>query len=204
MTILRLFHGTNKNFNRFDQSLARMTQDYYGGGVCYLTDTYDVAVTYARAMTKKYLGQPIVYEVVANFKNIFDVDNVYTGKDLIKLIPADIEGFARGARLISFGSDKYTIISNIHAGTEHLTGEQIFLGLSRGMVQTAKARDSIKRVGYDALRYNGGRMTGGAGLHNVYIAYKANDLKIQKKIMIDETKYKIKPTNIQQQAIFRM
>ena len=46
---MKLYHGTNQLFDKFEQSKSRVLNDYYGGGVAYFTDTLKVAHTYAKS-----------------------------------------------------------------------------------------------------------------------------------------------------------
>lgn len=183
---LTVYHGSNSIFSKFDQGKARIMNDFYGGGVAYFTDSVSVAKSYARTMSKKS-GQPIVYQVKLSLRKLFDVDSNFTGKELLKFYDdSTVENFARGAGLIKLGSDKYTIIGKLKVGDFNLTGDQVFKGLSRGMVNTAKTRDKLIELGYDGLRYNGGRNMDMAVQHNVYLAYRAGSIKI-------ENAYKIVP-----------
>jgi len=176
----KLYHGSNAIFKQFDQRKSRVVNDYYGGGVSYFTDKLPVAVTYAKSMQKQYGGDQIIYTVTLKLNNCFDVDDVFTGKDLIDILPNDVEEFARGAGLLSLSSgDKFITIGRLERGKLELTGDQVFRGISKGMNQTAKARDYLVSKGYDGLRYNGGEHMN-APRHNVYLAYDAKSIKIEK------------------------
>lgn len=174
------FHGTNQNFIAFSQDKARLINDFYGGGVAYFTSKREVAEQYAKAMAKKYGGDQYIYTVRLTLKKTFDVDNEYSGQELAKMIKNDPEAFARSAGLLNYGvgADKYTIISDLKSGNMHVKGDQVFKGLSRGMVNTANARKMLQTMGYDSLRYNGGLNMGMATKHDVYIAYNASSIKI--------------------------
>lgn len=178
-----VYHGSGTLFEKFDQGKARIVNDYYGGGVAYFTDDFDVGITYAKSMSKKTKQDPIVYTVKLRLKKVFDVDDYFSGKDLTSILPANIEDFARGAGLMSLNADRYKVIYEIKSGLVNLTGDQVFRGLSRGMNDTAKARKHLTAKGYDGLRYNGG-VNMGAKKHNVYLAYDANDIEITKKQMV--------------------
>lgn len=180
---LTAYHGSNSIFDKFDQSKARIANDFYGGGVAYFTDDHGVGKQYAKAMSKKG-GVPTVYKVSLRFSNLFDVDHQFTGDDLTKLIGtahSDIDAFARGAGMLKPGVDQYAIKAELKNGTTSLSGDQVFRGLSRGMVNTAAARAKLINVGYDGLRYNGGLNMNAATKHNVYLAYFANDIRIISK-----------------------
>jgi ADP-Ribosyltransferase in polyvalent proteins len=184
------YHGTNSRFDKFDQDKARIRNDLYGGGVAYFTDSLDIAKSYARTMSKKD-GIPLVYEVSLNIRKTFDVNDTFTGAKLIEIMKGvDIETFARGARLINSGN-RIQIKSQLRAGDISLTGEQVFRGLSNGMIQTAAARKKLMSLGYDSLRYNGGLMEIGAIKHNVYLIYKASDITIKQRYIIKSAKDKI-------------
>jgi hypothetical protein len=176
-----LFHGTNMNFKEFSKDKARVANDFYGGGVAYFTDDKNVAWTYGKSMTKtKKEGQPIVMTVQTAFHKTFDIDDQFSNQDLVNLLPADIEEFARGAGLLKMGTNKYEVIAKLKAGKMTLTGKQVFMGLSNGMNQTAKAREFLISKGYDSLRYNGGENMGQKH-HNVYIAWTNNGINILKR-----------------------
>jgi hypothetical protein len=68
----------------------------------------------------------------------------------------------------------------LKSGDLSLTGDEVFKGLSRGMVNTAKARQKLIDLGYDGLRYNGGKNMQMATEHDVYLAYDAGDIQIKK------------------------
>lgn len=175
------YHGSNAKFAKFDQGKARIINDFYGGGVAYFTSNKDVAKTYANAMAKSKGGERYIYEVELNLKKIFDVDHKFTGKELTKFFdPKEAEDFARGAGLMKAGMDRYVVIGKLKDGDYELTGDQVFKGLSRGMVNTAKARQKLISLGYDGLRYNGGLNMNAATKHDVYLVYNADDIKIKK------------------------
>jgi len=177
----KVYHGSNAKFNRFDQGQSRIVNDFYGGGVAYFTDNIDVAKTYANSMFKSKGGGKFIYEVELSLENVFDVDHEFTGNELTKFYDdRSVEDFARGAGLMKFGTDKYTVLGNLRSGDISLTGDQIFKGLSRGMNQTAKARQLLISLGYDGLRYNGGVNMAMATKHSVFLAYNADDIKIIK------------------------
>lgn len=186
MAIIKAFHGTSVVFEKFDQSKARILNDFYGGGVAYFTENQDVALAYAQAMAKKFkTNSLVVYDVDLNIKKLFNVNDRFTGANLINFIKnTSVEDFARGAGLLRAGVDKYQIIADLKAGTANLSGDEVFKGLSRGMINTANARETIKKLGYTALRYNGGiNMQDVSKIkHSVYIMYYANDIKINKAL----------------------
>lgn len=172
-----VYHGTNARFDKFDQRKSRIVNDNYGGGVAYFTDGLSLAATYAKNMAKKQGGDPLVYSVELKLSKLFDVDHEFTGKELVDILPSDVNDFARGAGLLRLGSDEYKVISNLKSGNMKLTGEQVYRGLSKGNTQTAKARDHLIEKGYDGLRYN---------MHvtpkqSVYLAYDAKDITITKR-----------------------
>ena len=103
------------------------------------------------------------------------------GKELLLLLPPDLDDFARGAGLLGLDSDKYKVLADLKSGSLKLSGDDIFKGLSKGMNTTAKARDHLVKLGYDGLRYNGGVNMGMATKHNVYLAYNVNNIKIVKR-----------------------
>lgn len=183
---MKLYHGSNAIFSKFDQGKARIVNDFYGGGVAYFTDNIEIAKTYAKAMNRVKGGDLIIYEVNLKFHKLFDVDHEFTGHELMKFYNKNtVEEFARGARLLPLGVDKYSVISRLLSGNMVLTGDQIFRGLSRGMVETAKAREHLIKLGYDALRHNGGVTSMNTAIrHNVYLAYKSDEIDIVKRYRI--------------------
>lgn len=184
MTTLRLFHGTNQQFARFDQNKSRIVNDLFGGGVAYFTDDRQVAFTYAKSMSRKS-GAPVIYEVELRADKIFDVNHVYTGKELQGFVtPKNSEAFARGAGMLPPGTDKYSVMIKLEAGDVSITGTKLFLGLSRGMNATAAVRKLLISKGYDTLRYNGGLVMD-AKKHNVYIGYDADKISIKKRWVWD-------------------
>lgn len=187
--IIIAYHGSNSKFSQFDQGKARIVNDFYGGGVAYFTTDQKVAITYANSMFKSKGGGKYVYKVVLNFKKTFDVDHNFTGKELTKFFDSkDAEDFARGAGLLKAGADRFVVVGNLRSGDMELTGDQVFKGLSRGMVNTAKARAKLSSLGYDSLRYNGGLNMQQAIRHDVYLAYDANDIKIDKTYRVADKK----------------
>lgn len=172
-----VYHGTNARFDRFDQRKSRIVNDNYGGGVAYFTDGLSLAITYAKNMAKKQGGDPLVYSVELNLKKLFDVDHVFFGKELIDILPPNVNDFARGAGLLRLGSDEYRIISDLKSGNMKLSGEQVYRGLSKGNTQTARAREHLIEKGYDGLRYN----MPVTPKQSVYLAYDAKDINIIKR-----------------------
>jgi hypothetical protein len=171
-----VYHGTNARFDKFDMKKSRIVNDNYGGGV-YFTDGLSLAVTYAKNMAKKHGGDPLVYSVELNLSKMFDVDQEFTGKELIDILPSNLNDFARGAGLLRLGSDEYKVISNLKSGNMKLTGEQVYRGLSKGNTQTSKARDHLIEKGYDGLRYN----MFVTPKQSVYLAYDTKDITITKR-----------------------
>lgn len=183
MDIAPIYHGTNARFSQFEQSKSRIQNDFYGGGVAYFTDALSVAKTYAKSAAKKG-GDPIIYQVTLKSNKLFDVDAKFTGDKLIQFFSRkDAEQFARGAGLLNLGADKYKVIGEIEDGHMTLTGDQVFRGLSQGMIKTAAAREKLKQLGYDALRHNGGVNMNMATKHNVYLAYHAYNIKITERMI---------------------
>lgn len=172
------YHGSNAKFTKFDQGKARITNDFFGGGVAYFTKSRNVAISYAKSMSRK-AGLPYVYEVVLKLKKVFDVDKLFTGPELLQFVD-DPDKFARGAGILKAGQDAWKTLSNLKSGALSLSGNLVFKGLSGGMVSTAKARQKLRALGYDGLRYNGGMNMGTAEKHDVYLAYDASDIHIEK------------------------
>jgi hypothetical protein len=180
-----VYHGSGKKFDKFDQRQARIPNDHMGGGIAYFTDNKDVAGTYAKSMAKTQKTKtPHVYHSTLSMNNVFDVDHEFSGDKLKHVLPDDErehENFARGAGLLKLGGpDKYSVLSKLRSGQTKLTGAQVFKGLSRGNVDTAKARDHLISKGYDGIRYNGGENMDMATRHNVYMPYNADSIKINK------------------------
>jgi len=188
---MKLYHGSPLDFDHFRQELSRSPNDYYGGGLAYLTTSFDVAVTYAKAGMKRQTGaglEPTVYTIDANFKKTFDVDMEITGDDLVDFIPSQkVDEFARGAGLIKFSDSPYEVKAKLTSGRLKISGDQIFKGLDKALGGSAKARDYLIKMGYDSLRYNGGANMSMATRHDVYIAYKASTLRIVDKTPLETT-----------------
>lgn len=178
------YHGSGKRFNKFEQKHARIPNDYMGGGVGYFTDNKGVSKTYAKSMSKYHkTGTPYIYHTKLKMNNVFDVDHHFTGDKLKHILPSNPkhhEEFARGAGLLPYGSDRVSVLGKLRSGEVSLTGHQVFKGLSRGGVDSARARDHLIKKGYDGLRYNGGDNTNMETKHNVYIPYKADSITINK------------------------
>jgi hypothetical protein len=185
--LVKAYHGTNSRFSQFEQNKARIANDYYGGGIAYFTDTLDIAKTYAGFMFRKFGGERYVYEVELQFDKLFDVDSIYTGDELKRLIGNQLDAFARGAGLLKLGGDRVAVLSALKDGKLELTGEQVFRGLSNGMQNTAWARSVLKKCGYDGLRHNGGVNMGGPK-HNVYLAYDSRSVNIKNRFIVTKTK----------------
>jgi hypothetical protein len=180
------YHGTNNRFSQFEQSKARLANDFYGGGVAYFTDDINVAKTYAAAAFRRDGGDRFVYEVDLYFNKLFDVDDRFTGDELVKLVGKNVEAFARAAGLLKLSDNRLRILRRLKDGEYTLTGEQVFRGLSNGMVNTARARDTLIANGYDGLRYNGGANMQ-THLHNVYLAYNARAISIRQRYIVSKT-----------------
>lgn len=177
--VLTLYHGSNAEFDQFDQSKAKIVNDLYGGGIAYFTDSVPVAQSYARTMTNARGGSPVLYKVNLNLGRVFDVDDSFSGPELMEFIKhADSkDSFLRGARLRSLGTDKFQVLHQLESGKMTLDGDQVFRGLSGGMINTANTRKILQKMGYDTLRYTGGLITGG-NRYNVYLAYYADNIEI--------------------------
>jgi len=180
------YHGSGRRFSQFKQAHARIPNDYYGGGIGYFTDSKEVGKTYAKNMGKK-TGNNILYHTTLKMDNVFDVDHTFSGEKLRAILPhpSQHEDFTRGAGLMKLGTDKYKVLSDLRSGNMSLTGDQIFKGLSRGMVNTAAARQHLISKGYDGLRYNGGTNMKMATKHNVYIPYNASGITINKRFKLN-------------------
>jgi hypothetical protein len=176
MPIINAYHGTNAIFNKFSMDSAKIQNDYYGGGF-YFTPNLEVAKIYAKSAVRKTGGKEVIYRVQLNLKKTFDVDKEYTGDELKKLIIPNFETFARSAGLLSLGKDRYAIMADLKDGNTVMTGAEVFKGMSNGMVNTAKARDHLKRLHYDSLRYNPVQHSDRIK-HEVYIAYNAASVRI--------------------------
>lgn len=178
-SVLTLYHGSNAEFSEFDQSRAKIVNDLYGGGIAYFTDSVSVAQSYARTMTKARGGTPVLYKVNLRLGQVFDVDDTFSGPELMEFVKhaASKDAFLRGARLLSLGTDKYKVLHQLEAGEITLTGDQVFRGLSGGMINTAVVRKILQKMGYDTLRYTGGLIMG-QEQHNVYLAYYADNIEI--------------------------
>lgn len=185
MLNITAFHGSNSRFNKFDQNKARVENDLYGGGVAYFTDTLDIAKSYARTMYRRNGGEKVVYQVHIFFKNIFDVDKKYTGGMLVRMIGNNVEQFARSAGLLTFGTDRLSLLSKLRSGNIELTGQQVYKGMSNGGLKARETRERLIGLGFDGLRHNGGIILGGQP-HNVYLAWNSNQITINKRFIISD------------------
>lgn len=187
MKIIEAYHGTNVRFHRFDQNKARLANDFYGGGVAYFTDSVEIAKSYARSMyNRNKVDGKFVYSVSLSMSKTFDVDDKFEGDELIKIIGSmNLDQFARSAKLLKLREDKLKTISKLRNGGIVLTGDQLFRGLSNGMINTAEARHRLIRCGYDSLRYNGG-LNMNTSKHNVYLMYNANDIIIKNRYIVSD------------------
>lgn len=175
-----VYHGTNARFDKFDQKKSRIVNDNYGGGVAYFTDSTGLSITYAKNMAKKLGGEALVYSVELKLKKMFDVDNIFTGQDLINILPAEVNEFARAAGLLGLNSNEYKVITDLKSGNIKLTGEQVYKGLSKGNTQTAKARDHLIAKGYDGLRYN----LPTTPKQSVFLVYDAKNINVIKRQVV--------------------
>lgn len=189
---MELWHGSNKKFDKFKLEVARIKNDLWGGGI-FMTDNLEIAKGFSKGMAAKYGGEKYIYRVLFTPHKTFDADHTFTGNELTKFID-DPEQFARGAGLLKFGSDKYITLGKLKEGDFELTGEQVFRGLSQGMVNTAKARDKLVSLGYDSVRYNGGGLVQSHTKHNVYNAYDDSIVKVMKV-------YKIAPKPLKESVV---
>lgn len=178
------YHGSGRLFKRFEQRYARILNDYMGGGIAYFTTDLDVAKTYAKSMAKTVgSGTEYIYTVRLTLQNVFDVNQEFSGPELVALLPNTPDGldkFARGSGILKYGVDRVKALMDLRDGKVGMSGERLFKGLSHGGVDTAKARDALIASGFDALRYNGGANMNMTTRHDVFIPYDANDIAIQK------------------------
>jgi hypothetical protein len=178
-----VWHGTGRRFSEFRQEHSRIPNDYYGGGIGYFTSDKEVGKTYARdAARRQKTDTPLLYHTSLKMNNVFDVDHTFSGERLKHILPPSTqhEDFARGAGLLGLKADKYQVLANLRSGNMSLSGDQVFKGLSRGMVNTAIARNHLISKGYDGLRYNGGDNMK-AKKHDVYIPYNASGIQINNR-----------------------
>jgi len=177
-----VYHGSGYKFDKFDQGKARIANDHMGGGVGYFTSDKGVAGTYAKSMARKAgTKTPHIYHTNLKMNNVFDVDHKFSGDKLKHVLPDDVEGFARGAGLLKPGTDKYKVINDLKDGTTELHGHEVFKGLSRGGVDTLKAREHLVKKGFDGMRYNGGVNMNAATKHDVYMPYNQKSIKLNKR-----------------------
>jgi hypothetical protein len=178
-----VYHGSNSVFTKFDPSKARIKNDFFGGGVGYFTDSMPIGIQYARSMSKGG-GSPILYTCNVTMRKMFDTEDTFVGDDLIRIMPDDVEGFARGSGLLRYGNDRIKVITDLKSGKVSMKGVDVFRGLSSGMNQTAKARAHLASKGYDGLRYAGGTITG-AVRHWVYLPYRADSIELLDGQIVD-------------------
>lgn len=182
---ITVYHGTSFSFDAFSQGSARTKNDYYGGGIAYFTDSREIASQYAKASTVlSKFTRKLIYTVQLTFNKLFDVNDKFSGKELLKFIGSNVEQFARAAGLLKLGVDKYQVLADLKSGRMELTGDDIFRGLSYGMKDVNKTAKKLQSMGYDCLRYNGGATKYGSIKHNVYVPYKQENIQI---IGVEET-----------------
>lgn len=187
--LVQVYHGSGFLFEGFNFDSARVKNDYYGGEA-YFTDDIAIAKQYAEAMfrtakKKSNIAMKVVYRISLTFKKLFDVNENFKGKDLLRFIGTNVEQFLRDAGLLRLGTDKYDLIARVKSGEYSVDGDTLFRGISGGMSFTARAREKLKSMGYDGLRYNGGEtMNFGKMKHNVYIPYNTQQIRIEDVIKI--------------------
>ena len=188
-TKIIVYHGTNQYFDKFEQSKARVINDYFGGGVAYFTVSKEIAHNYAKSMVNNKGGEKYVLEVELNINNLFDVDHMFKGKELSQFFKdnAEAETFARGASLLKFGVDKYSLIPKLMDGSMEVIGKDVFNGLSIGQTKSAAAREKLKKLKYDTLRYNGGVNMQQTIKHDVFIAYKSENINVKNHYLVDSS-----------------
>jgi hypothetical protein len=174
---LKVWHGSNATFDKFEQSKSRIVNDFFGGGVAYFTDNKEVAIQYAKGMSKKS-GSPTIYECQISLSNYFDVDTIFSGETLVKFVNfVGAEQFARNAGLLKYGENAIRTIRKLKSGEIELNGEQVFKGMS-ATISTARARETLISFGYDGLRYNGGVNMQMQKKHDVYLPYDVSSIKM--------------------------
>ncbi len=183
------YHGSDSVFQQFDQKKSRIVNDFYGGGIAYFTTNKEIGQQYAKSMAKtKKSNTPILYTVRLRLQKVFDVDHIYTGSELVSILPIKIEEFARGAGLLSYNVNSDMVLFKLTSGKMELTGDQIFKGLSKGMTRTAEARSYLIKLGFDGLRYNGGLNMNTHIKHDVYLVYKTSGITIKEVEAFDMKK----------------
>lgn len=183
---VEVWHGTNAKFDRFNKEMARVPNDLYGGGLGYFTDSLEVAKGYARSSVKRVKvakdAQPYIYKVQSTLDNVFDVEKIYPGKFVAGFLKAnsysDAENFLRTAGLAKIGTDLPLKVSQLRNGQLDMLGDDLFKALSKGSISSTSGRDTLIASGFDGLRHPGGIRGGTKGLHNVYIAYENDKIKI--------------------------
>lgn len=173
------YHGTDILFDKFSKDFAKIRNDNYGGGVAYFTDKQSIAITYAISQAKKTNRTPLIYVTELRFNKLFDCDSILTGERLIKILPSDLEGFAKGARLLNSTTNKYEIISKLKDGILSIYGNDFWNGISQGNTKTSDARKYLERNGFDGLKYNSPILHGSTP-HAVYLPYVDSCIKINK------------------------
>lgn len=181
-----MWQGTNARFDRFDQRMARVQNDLYGGGVGYFTDSLEVAKGYATSSLKRK-GVPIdstpyIYKVNLTLDNVFDVGKTYDGDFVSSFLKntdyGTAEQFLRNAGLAKMGSDLAGNIGNLRRGELQMSGDQIFNAIGEQSKNSSKARDILIKRGFDGLTHPGGLRGGTKGLHTVIIAYDSDKIQI--------------------------
>lgn len=183
---VEVWHGTNIKFDQFNKEMARAPNDLYGGGLGYFTDSLEVAKGYARTSVKRAKvskeAQPYIYRVQLTLDNVFDVEKTYSGNFVASFLKSnsysDAESFLRTAGMAKMGTDLPLKVSQLRNGQLEMLGDDLFKALSKGSVNSTNGRNTLIASGFDGLRYPGGIRSGTKGLHNVYIAYENDKIKI--------------------------
>lgn len=195
----QMWHGTNAKFDKFEQRMARVQNDLYGGGVAYFTDNRKIAEGYAKSSLKRKGApknpEPWLYKVDLDLKNIFDIERSYNYDFVKQFVKNDksstVEKFLRDAGVLnnsfmkSIGaSDIFSVISKFNNGSLNLTGDQLFNAIGNNSANSSKARDIFYKMGYDGLTHQGGLRGGTGGKHKVIIVYDSSKIKIKDHIKL--------------------
>lgn len=175
-----LYHGSNKEFNEFDETKMSTgdSSELFGKGF-YLTDNMDVAKFYGKMMTKKekitrytdtgIFGSPQPHfskdadeHAEKNYKvNTFRVTgNIMNSKDYIldekfleqlRVLFRKDSGFGNSAdRLFD---DKVEFMRGHKSEIRNYRGELWYLLLQCGFRDKTPITDYIKKIGFDGLKY---------------------------------------------------
>lgn len=145
---IRAFLGLN--YKKTNIQKVRIVDSIYGEIIQY-TESFEQAKASARKLSKgdpDSLRTQVIYEVVLSLRKTFDMEEIYSGDVVMKLVGNDVDSFIKGSNLDPEDKD------DIMEGKKELEGNVIFQGLSNGSPRRAKQK--LIQNGFDSLRIPSG------------------------------------------------